>query len=178
MDASKVDFTRMYDLARDILNWYKEQLEQQRIDASGKLSDTADFDFDFNGTQVTLYFILEEYWRFVEDGRKPTRGTEYGRWVNANKDIQDWIRHKIERGSFIPQRGHTIPKDDKEIKRVAGAIVYKIHKFGYYDYNSNGKHILESILDQAESNGIIDQMVDTIYKVYDQQIDIEVQKLW
>lgn len=176
IDVSKVDLTKVYDLSKKIVDFYKNNLEAMKINASGQLSRTADFDVEFNDYHMAVYFILESYYRYVEVGRNKSTG-KFGTWSSKYADIERWLRNKIAKGSFIPSTGHTIPRTDKEIKRVAGAIVHKITKRGFYGYDHHGKHILERTLDEVEKAGILDSIIDEIVEAYSKKVDFEFSKI-
>lgn len=176
IDVSKVDLTKVYDLSKKIVDFYKNNLEAMKINASGQLSRTADFDIEFNDYHMAVYFILESYYRYVEVGRNRSTG-KFGTWSSKYADIERWLRQKISRGTFIPSTGHTIPHTDKEIKRVAGAIVHKITKRGFYGYDHHGLHPLEEAIKQAEAAGIIDEIIECVVDAFEGRVDIEFEKL-
>ena len=176
IDVSKVDWTKIYDYANRIVQMYRENLSKEKVDASGQLSRSLDFDLDFDEYHVTVYLIMESYYRYVEVGRQRSTG-KWGSWRNKYADIENWLRQKIARGTFVPSHGHTIPHSEKEIKRVAGAIVHKITKFGFYGVDHHGKHILERTLDEVEKLGILDKIIDEIVDSYDKRIEVELEKL-
>ena len=176
IDVSKVDFTKLYDYAAKIVQMYRNNLSKEKVDASGQLSRTADFDIDFDEYHVTVSLILESYHRYIEVGRNRSTG-KFGSWSSKYADVERWLKNKIARGSFIPSTGHTIPRTEKDIKRVAGAIVHKITKFGFYGKDHHGKHILEKTLDEVEKLGILDSIIDEIVDAYDKRIDIEFSKI-
>ena len=72
--VDNIDYTTLYNLAEQLVDMYKEELENQRVNASGSLSDTATFDFDFNENDITLYFVLNSYYWYLEHNRRPTGG--------------------------------------------------------------------------------------------------------
>lgn len=176
IDVSKVDLTRVYDLSKKILAYYRLQLQAMGINASGQLSDTADFDVEFGEYHMAVYFILESYYWYVERGRGPSSG-KWGSWATKYSDIENWLRQKIARGSFVPSHGHTIPRTPKEIERLSYVIVRKIGRFGFYGFKHEGKHPLEEAIKQAEADGIIDTMVDIVMKAYDERVALEIEKL-
>ena len=172
IDVTKVDFTKIYDAAAKMVQRYRDLLMEEKVDASGQLSRTADFDLDFTETHITVYFILESYWWYIEHGRNRSTG-KFGNWVSKYSDIERWVRQKIARGSFVPSSGHTIPRTDREIKRVAGAIVHKITHLGFYGTTHEGKHLLQLVLDEAESEGVVDEIIDYIVDAYDKMVTAE-----
>lgn len=176
IDVSKTDLTRVYDLCSRIVDLYRLQLEEQKINASGQLSRTADFDITYDEYSMAVYIILESYAWYVESGRGASTG-KYGTWSTKYKDIEDWVRSKVMRGYFVPSSGHTIPRTEKEVKRVAGAIVQKITRVGFYGSDHHGLHPLERAMDEAESLGILDEIVDLVVKGFDEKVDIEFSKI-
>ena len=176
IDVSKVDWTKIYDYANRIVQMYRDNLSKEKVDASGQLSRTADFDLDFDEYHVTIYLILESYYRYVEVGRNRSTG-KFGRWANKYADIERWVRQKISRGTFVPSHGHTVPRTEKEIKSVSYLIARKITKFGFYGLHHEGKHILERTMDEVEKLGILDKIIDEIVDAYDKRIDIELEKI-
>ena len=176
IDVSKVNLTKVYDLSKRILDFYKKNLEDLKINASGQLSRTADFDVDFDDYHLAVYFILESYYRYVEVGRNKSTG-KFGRWANKVEDIERWLRQKIARGSFVPTSGHSIPRTDKEIKSVSYLIARKITKFGFYGKDHHGKHPLQNAIEEADRLGIIDEIIDCVVEGFEGKVDIELEKI-
>ena len=177
INVDNVDWTVLYDYAQQIVDDYKQELQNQKVSASGELADTATFDFDFNDNNVTLYLVLALQWYYVEYGRKSTGSGAGQKWPNAVGDMEQWIRNKMNRGWFIPRNNRQIPQTDKEIRRTAYAILHKIHKVGYYGDTHYGLHILEDVLERAQATGLLDKIVQGIAKQYDKEIEIELMKL-
>ena len=175
IDVSKTDLTKVYNLSKRILDFYKKNLEDMKINASGQLSRTADFDVDFTDYHLAVYFILESYWYYIENGRSKSTG-KWGSWTSKVTDIERWVRQKISRGSFVPSHGHTIPRTEKEIKSVSYLIARKITKFGFYGKDHHGKHPLEDAIKQAEAAGIIDEIIDCVVEGFEGAVDIEIEK--
>ena len=175
LDVSKTDLTKVYNLSKRILDYYKKNLEDMKINTSGQLSRTADFDVDFDDYHLAVYFILESYWYYIENGRKKSTG-KWGSWTSKVIDIERWLRQKIARGSFVPSHGHSIPRTDKEIKSVSYLIARKITNFGFYGKDHHGKHPLEDAIKQAEADGIIDEIIDCVVEGFEGRVDIEIEK--
>ena len=176
IDVSKIDWTKIYDYANRIVQMYRDNLSKEKVDASGQLSRTADFDLDFDSYHVTIYLILESYWYYIEKGRNKSTG-KWGSWRNKYADIENWLRNKIARGSFIPTGGHSIPHTEKEIKSVSYLIARKITTKGFYGMHHEGKHILEKTMDEVERLGILDDIINEIVEAYDKRIEMEFEKL-
>ena len=177
IQTSNIDFTSFYNSARELCEMYKQELESQRVNASGELSRSVDFDVDFDNDSITLYFNMAIWWYYVEKGRKPTGSGGGQSWTKSIEELEQWIRNKTARGWFVPRANQTIPHTDKEIKSVAYAIRHKIHKVGYYSNNSVGLHILEKVLNDAEASGLIQRMVDSVMQGFDKEVAVELQKL-
>lgn len=175
IDVSKTDLTKVYDLSKKIVDFYRKNLETMKINASGNLSRTADFDVDFDDYHLAVYFILDAYYQYVEVGRNRSTG-KFGTWSSKVTDIERWLRLKIARGSFIPTSGHTIPKTDKEIKSVSYLIARKITRFGFYGHTHYGKHPLQDAVEEADRLGIIDEIVDCVVRGFAGAVDIEIEK--
>lgn len=176
IDVSKVDFTKIYDYAAKIVDMYRAALETEKVNASGQLSRTADFDLSFDEYHVTVYLILESYFYYIEKGRNKSTG-RFGSWASKYADIENWVRQKIAKGSFVPSHGHTIPRTDKEIKSVSFLIARKITNLGFYGTTHEGKHILENVMDEVERAGILDSIIDEIVKAYEERVEIEISKI-
>lgn len=176
IDVSKVDWTKIYDYAAKIVNMYRAGLEMEKVNASGQLSKTADFELDFNEYHVTVYLILESYYHYIEVGRQRSTG-KFGTWSTKYADIENWLRQKIARGSFVPSHGHTIPHSEKEIKSVSYLIARKITTLGFYGTDHHGKHILEKVMDEVERAGILDSIIDEIVKAYEERVELELEKI-
>lgn len=177
IDVTKIDFTSFYDGAAELVQMYKDELENQRVSASGELSRSVDFDVDYDENDITLYFNMAVWWYYVEKGRRPTGSGGGQTWTNSVQEIERWMRNKMSRGWFVPRRNNKIPRTDKEIKSVAYAIVRKIHREGFYSPNHQGLHILQQVLDRAEASGLLDRMVDSVVQGFDKEISIEIEKI-
>ena len=73
-------------IALNVANDYKYELALQGVNATGELSNV-EFEVFIGEGQYKIYLILEDYWKFVENGRKP------GSFPPVNK-IMDWIKVK------------------------------------------------------------------------------------
>ena len=80
IDVSKVNWTKIYDYANQIVQMYRDNLSKAKVDASGNLSRSVDFDLDFDSYHVTIYLIMESYWYYIEKG-ETIRFRELGRAV-------------------------------------------------------------------------------------------------
>lgn len=173
-----IDMTTLYDGAREIVEMYKQELHNQKVDATGALRNSVDFDFDFDENDITLYFIANSYWYYVEKGRQPDGSGVGPSWTRWERDLTNWINKKIARGWWIPKQNQTIPRTAKELKGVSYLIRRKIKDEGWYtDRDDRGLHILENVLNKAKASGLIDKMVNNIVEAYENEVNVEIAKL-
>lgn len=177
INTDNIDFTAFYDSAQQLVEMYKQELEYQKVNASGALSNSADFDVDFDEDSITLYFNLAVYWYYIENGRNATGGGGGQRWSNSVSEIEQWMQNKMAKGWFVPRSNRKIPRTPKEIRRISYAIVQKIHKEGFYSPNHQGLHILQTVLDKADASGLLDKMVQSVVSGFDKEITVEIEKL-
>jgi len=177
LNVDNIDLTTLYDGARELVDMYKQELEYQKVNASGALSNSADFDFDFDEDSIVLYFIYNSYGYYIENGRNATGGGGGQHWSNSVGEIEQWMQNKMAKGWFTPRSNRKIPRTPNEIRRISYAIVQKIHKVGFYGTNHQGLHILQQVLDKAESSGLLDKMVQSVVSGFDKEITVEIEKL-
>lgn len=118
-----INDNELKQLVGQLLQKYKEQLEEKNINASGKLSNTASYSIEVEGDQIAIYFNLEDYWKYVEYGRHA------GKMPPVDK-IAEWIRVK----KIVPRaKNGKVPTT----QQLAYAISTKIARVG-----TNGRHAL------------------------------------
>lgn len=76
----------LYDVAYQVAIDYQNELQSFGSIASGALNNV-DFEVEIKGGTYKIYLILQDYWKYVEYGRKP------GTFPNVGK-IQEWIKIK------------------------------------------------------------------------------------
>lgn len=151
-----VDETALDELAMQLAVQYQNNLAEAKVNASGELSRAAiNYIFQWKGDTLQLIFRLPEQWYYVEHGRNATTGITGKTWENAVEDILQWIRVKQiaprseMRSARVPKTRKPIPQAVKE-RRMAQAIVHKIHREGFYSPNHQGKHLLEHAIEEVE----------------------------
>ena len=161
-DVLDIELSKLYDIGKQIINKYKEQLEIDNINTSGSLSNSIEWNIvKKDENTLTLEMQLFDYWIYTEVGRNPTQA-QTTEWDDSIGDIKKWIISKIQRGKFIPRPDKQIPTTDREIEQTAYAIVNKIHKYGYYGYNQSGKHPLQTSLQKSANEGLIDKFCNAV----------------
>lgn len=145
-------------LAQQLLEAYKKQLEEQGTNASHTLANTATYEIAVVGSNTTtkhfqVLFNLQDYYIFVENGRKS------GKFPPIDK-IAEWIQVK----PIIPHADSKgrIPS----VKQLAFLISRKIANEG-----TQPQHVLAHALENA--NQIVDAMVNRISELIQKDIDRE-----
>lgn len=176
-DVLDIELSKLYDIGKQIIDKYKEQLELDNINASGSLSNSIEWNIvKKDENTLTLEMSLFDYWIYTEYGRQPT-SAQSTKWDDSVGDIKKWIINKIKKGKFIPRPDKQIPTTDKQIEQTAYAIVNKIHKYGYYEYNQSGKHPLQTSLQKSANEGLIDKFCNAVGGELANEIVVELNKL-
>lgn len=81
----------LYQVAMDVAMDYKAELNALNVNATGNLQNV-DFEVNANGGTYKISLILQDYWKYVEQGRQP------GKFPNVGK-LQEWIKIK----AIIPE---------------------------------------------------------------------------
>lgn len=76
----------LYNVAYQVAIDYQNELRSFGSVASGALNNV-DFEVEIKGGTYKIYLILQDYWKYVEYGRKP------GKFPNVGK-LQEWIKIK------------------------------------------------------------------------------------
>lgn len=105
----------MWAYGRQVQSRYRAALAQKGINASSKLSSTAEPVVKHKGSEYTLFMRLQDYWKWVEDGTRELAGHNMGKMAPLSPFIS-WVRAK-----GIPLRG-------KKIETVAKTIRIKISR--------------------------------------------------
>lgn len=114
---------------------YKNKLQGEDINASGKLSNSVKTVFAVNGNSYEVSLSLEDYWKQVEYGRQPTKNDGNG---ELRRNILEWIRVK----PVIPTPFNgKLPTEEQ----LAYLISRKIHMYGY-----EGKQPLKRTIDELK----------------------------
>ena len=161
MIDNNIDITALYDDVDALANLYRDELININAVASGDLVGfTADVQYD--GQVFRVYFQLPKYWGAIEYGRRPTVNSQNGVLYTA---IRRWLDVK----SINPTKG------DRD--GLAYAITKKIHQFGFFGYNVEGKHPLENAMNLARQQGLIDKITKDVTDQYGKIIRADLKDL-
>lgn len=141
-----VNDNELNSLAEQLLNEYRKALKEKDSIATGSLAYDATKTIRIEGDHIAVYFNLNDYWKYVENGRRP------GKFPPIDK-IREWIQIK----NIIPRMGpdNKIPSTDQ----LAFLISRKIAREGI-----EGKHQLETTLDNNDAiiNKFIERLGDLL----------------
>ena len=142
-----------------MLELYRNKLIDKNINASNILSDSAEVIVEVNGTTLSVSFNLEEYWKFVEYGRRPGKRppiTAIEEWVTLKPIIPDPINGKIP-----------------STKQLAFLISRKIGMEG-----TKAQRPLESAVYSDSMELLINQLKNEIVGQLNEQISNEISKIY
>ena len=117
-----ISFENLLEYGKEVRNLYQLNLVHSDRIASGDLLNSCEFDMVVNGNTYSVRLEMAEYWKYVENGRKP------GKFPPTNK-ILEWIMVKpvIPR----PDSNGKLPTP----KQLAYLIGRKIANEGYEGTN-------------------------------------------
>lgn len=174
-NANDIELSKLYDVAELIINNYKQQLEIDNINASNDLVNSIEWNIiQKDENTLTLQMDILHYFYYVEFGRQPSKTDG---WENPISDLSNWIINKIKKGTFIPRPDKQIPTTQQEIKKVANAIYDKITKYGFYGYNSEGKHSLDKTLQKSIADGLVEKFCNAIGGEMANEIVVELKQI-
>ena len=138
------------EAANAILEQYKQALEANK--ASGQLINTAKADVSFDGRYFTVEFLLQDYWKYLENGTKPHFPP-----IDA---IEKWVRVK----RLIPSAtgGRKVPST----RQLAFLICREISIHG-----TKPRKTLENTLNNVDD--ILDKLVEVITNQLQEEINKE-----
>ena len=110
---------------------YREQIADKNAFASGRLFDSVKHIVQVNDTAIELSLELEDYWKWVEEGRAP------GKFPPLDK-IEEWIR--VKPVAPYPDSKGKVPSNEQ----LAFLIGRKIAQEG-----TEGKHLLEDAMEST-----------------------------
>ena len=139
------------NICADLLERYKQSIKDSGHSASGDLANTARYITKLDGKYFELYFNLQGYWRYIENGTKPH--------FPPIEAIERWITVK-----------HIIPTTNSgkipSTKQLAFLIARGISKNG-----TKPTKLLQQTIDGADD--LINLIVDEIAKQLQEEINKE-----
>lgn len=137
------------DLVKEILSVYKQKV------GSSNLADTATYTVEWNGDIFEVYFNLQDYWKYVEEGTRPHFPP-----VDA---IERWITAK----RIVPRAYNgQVPTT----RQLAYVISRSISRKG-----TEGKHYLSDTLE--ECTNLINLIVEELSNQFEVEINNTIVEL-
>lgn len=140
------------EAATQLLDIYKTELENHK--ATGKLISTAKVVVGFDGRYFEISFMLQDYWKYLENGTKP-------HWPPVDA-IENWVRAK----KLVPR---AVNGKVPSTKQLAFLISRGISKKG-----TEATKALSDSIDQSDA--VLERMVEVITAQLQEEIDKEVQE--
>lgn len=129
-----IQLDKIKRLADGIVERYRKVLADEGINASSTLSNTADVVVELNDDMVVISLQLEEYWKYVEYGRRPGK-------MPPIDNIKEWIKVK----QIIPDaRTGKIPSAEQ----LAFLIARKIGREGMPARHPINKTVYTDVTEQ------------------------------
>lgn len=142
-----------------MLELYRNKLIDKNINASNTLSNTATTIVEVDGTTLSVSFNLEDYWKYVEYGRRPGKRPPIDaieRWIKVKPIIPDPINGRIP-----------------STKQLAFLISRKIGMEG-----TKAQRPLESAIYSDSMELLINQLKNEIVGQLNEQISNEISKIY
>lgn len=146
-----IEIDRIQNIANQIVELYRKQLEAQGINASSTLSRTAEAVVELNGNRLLVSLNLEPYWKYVEYGRKAGK-------MPPIDVIENWIKVK----QIVPE-----PVNGKvpDTRQLAFLIARKIGREGI-----QGRKPLTNIIYSDTTESIIQDIKTEIQRQLSQAV--------
>lgn len=119
------------DYKKEFESLYKSKLEERR--ASGSLIKSIKTKYEINGSVYEVSVDLENWWYWLEHGRKPTSKGKHC----PIEPIISWIRAK----GIVPRESNSKLPMETQLKQLAYAIRHKIDNEGY----TGGQYMQETL---------------------------------
>lgn len=143
------------DLCSKLLKAYTVNINTTGHSASRQLEQSAKYLCEFNGSLFEVYFVLEDYWKFLERGRKP------GKFPPIDA-IEEWIRVKPVIPSAYSGRVPTT-------KQLAFLISRSIARNG-----TEPTQLLKSTL--SENEALIDMIAEELLNQLENELNDDVDE--
>lgn len=147
----ELDLKPIEKISKEVVDLYRSELADKGINASGKLSKTAQTIVEFDGRHLIVSLELEDYWKYVEYGRRAGK-------MPPIDVIADWIKIK----PVIPQ-----PINGKvpDTRQLAFLIARKIGREGI-----EGRYPIEKITKSSTLSSVIELIKKDITSQINNQI--------
>ena len=139
------------NICADLLERYKQSLKDNNHIASGNLYNTATYKTNINGSWFELTFVLDETWRYLENGAKPH--------FPPIEAIERWITVK-----------HIIPTTNSGKVPTTRQLAFLIAR-GISKKGTKPTKLLQQTIDGADD--LINLIIDDLAKQLQEEINKE-----
>ena len=139
------------NICADLLERYKQSLKDNNHIASGNLYNTATYKTNINGSWFELTFVLDETWRYLENGTKPH--------FPPIEAIERWITVK-----------HIIPTTNSGKVPTTRQLAFLIAR-GISKKGTKPTKLLQQTIDGADD--LINLIIDDLAKQLQEEINKE-----
>lgn len=151
-----IDITNeIRDVVESYANLYREAIKNSGHSASGQLANFS-FDIEYDGRYFDIIFELEDYWKYLENGRKA------GKMPPIDAILQ-WIRVK----PIVPRAVQGRVPDSRQL---AFLIARKIGREG-----TPATHLMKDTFNTPQSDEILDKLIDLITTQIEEEINKDVE---
>ena len=143
-------------ICADLLQRYKDEIDSTGHKASGGLENTASYRCFFSGKWFEVTFVLEDYWKYLENGTKPHFPP-----IDA---IERWITVK----RIVPRtNGNIVPTTHQLAYMIAHSISVK---------GTQPTKTLQHVIDGADD--LINALCDALIKqIEETEINKDIEKV-
>lgn len=153
MTVQDSNFSNLYKALQlygeKLISIYRQKLAQYNVDASGLLGNTLNYIISDNEGSYELSLDIQDYWKYVEEGRRP------GRFPPLN-EIKQWIKIK----PVLPNGyGGRLPSTDQLSYLIGRKIATK---------GTRGRYIYKATIEEL---GVFEAFEEAISKDLSLQVD-------
>lgn len=147
--------TDIEQIARELLQAYTDAIKNSNHSASGTLEAKAKSTVEFDGRYFDVYFILQDYWKYLERGTKPH--------FPPIQAIEEWIRVK----RLVPTTNNgRVPSTKQQAYAIARSISIN---------GTPATNTLKKSLDGSDD--LIDKLVEVITQQLTDEVNEEIDTL-
>lgn len=140
---------------------YKRKLKDDKRIASGRLYRSVKCTVKIMGQYLKVEFNAAEYYKWLENGRPPTRNGGDG---SVRRKILEWVKIKGITGRPDPDSGR-LPTQEQ----LAYAITNKIHQYGY-----RGGNYLKETRDELGEGFILSALQDALQRDFEEAYEVKI----
>ena len=134
-------------LCQQFLDDYKKQLKSDGKNASGELINTASYKVQMEGSIFAVYFTLQDYWKYVENGRRAGRfppPDAIEKWIQVKRLVPRSVDGKVP---STKQQAFLI---SREIARNGIPGTKSLQKTIDKDFNNFSQKICDELIRQLK----------------------------